>query len=130
MDIRKSYVIDAPPYAVWSALTDAQTIERWGGGPAVMAAVPGFEFGLWDGSIHGMVLEVDPPNSIVQEWYGGEWDAPSIARFTLTAMPDGRTRLDMENTGVPDDEGAEIDAGWDEYYLGPLKALLEGTAAS
>jgi uncharacterized protein YndB with AHSA1/START domain len=129
MDIHKSYVIDAPRDAVWAALTDPETIERWGGGPVVMAAVPGFAFQLWDGGIHGTVLEVDPPNSTVQEWYGGEWPAPSIARFTLTTLPNGKTWLELENTGVPDDEGADIDSGWDEYYLGPIKTLLENSAA-
>jgi hypothetical protein len=26
---------------------------------------------------------------------------------------------------VPAADAADIDAGWDDYYLGPLKALLE-----
>jgi uncharacterized protein YndB with AHSA1/START domain len=33
MDIRKTYVIDAPADAVRAALTDPAVIERWGGGP-------------------------------------------------------------------------------------------------
>ncbi len=33
MDIRKTYVIDAPADAVCAALTDPAVIERWGGGP-------------------------------------------------------------------------------------------------
>ena len=24
---------------------------------------------------------------------------------------------------MPDDDAADIDAGWDDYYLGPIKAL-------
>ena len=39
------------------------------------------------------------------------------------------TRLDLEHTGVPDAEAADFDAGWDDYYLGPMKELLEGRAA-
>jgi uncharacterized protein YndB with AHSA1/START domain len=128
VDIRKSYVIGAWRGAVWAALTDPATIERWGGGPATMSAVPGFEFGLWGGDIHGTVLEVDPGRSMLQEWFGGDWDCPSLARFTLTEQPEGSTLLELENTGVPDDAGADIDSGWDEYYLGPIRTLLEGTA--
>jgi activator of HSP90 ATPase len=129
MNIRKSYTIDAPRDAVWAALTDPETIARWGGGPAVMAAAPGFEFSLWDGDIHGKVIEVDPGRSMLQEWYGGEWESPSLASFALIEEPGGATRLELENTGVPDADGADIDTGWDDYYLGPIKALLEGAAA-
>ena len=129
MDIRKAYVIDAPAAAVWTALTDPDVIERWGGGPADMAAEPDFAFSLWGGSIFGTVIEVDPLRSMVQEWYGGNWDDPSIARFTLSADPGGGTLLELENTGVPDEDAADIDAGWDDYYLGPIKALLEDRQA-
>jgi len=126
MDIRKTYVIDATRDAVWKALTDPKVIERWSGGPADMSAEPGSTFSLWDGSIFGTVIEVDPGRSMLQEWYGGNWDAPSLARFTLSDDPGGATRLEFENTAVPDEDGPDIDAGWDEYYLGPLKTLVEG----
>jgi uncharacterized protein YndB with AHSA1/START domain len=129
MDIRKTYAIAAPPAAVWAALTDPAVIERWGGGPVTMSAEPGFAFEFWGGDIYGTVLEVDPDSSMLQEWYGGEWDAPSLANFTLTAEPDGGTRLELDHTGVPDDEAAEFDTGWDDFYLGPLKTLVEGEAA-
>jgi len=125
MDIRKTYVINAPAGTVWKALTDPKVIERWSGGPADMSAEPGSTFALWDGSIFGTVVEVDPGHSMVQEWYGGNWDAPSIARFTLSADPSGGTRLEFENTGVPDADAVDIDAGWDDYYLGPIRELLE-----
>lgn len=126
MDIRKTYVIDSPPDDVWRALTDPETIDAWGGGPVVMAAEPGFEFSFWGGDIHGTVREVDPGRSMVQEWYGGDWPAPSLARFTLAANAEGGTLLTLDHTGVPDDEAADFDAGWDDYYVGPLKDLLEG----
>ena len=128
MDIRKTYVIHAPAKAVWAALTDPKVIERWGAGPAEMSAEPDSTFSLWGGSIFGTVIEVDPGRSMLQEWYGGNWDAPSLARFTLFTEPGGGTLLEFENTGVPDDDAPEIDSGWDDYYLGPLKALVEREA--
>ena len=126
MNIHKSCTINAPRDAVWAALTDPETIMRWGAGPALMAAVPGFEFSLWNGDIHGKVLEVDPGRSMLQEWYGGDWEAPSLVSFALIEEPEGATRLELENTGVPHADGADIDAGWDDYYLRPIKELLEG----
>jgi activator of HSP90 ATPase len=125
MDIRKSYTINAPADRVWKALTDPRVIERWSGGDADLCAEPDHAFSLWGGSIFGTVVEVDPGRSMLQEWYGGNWDAPSLARFTLSSDPSGGTRLELENTGVPDEDGADIDSGWDDYYLGPIKQLLE-----
>ena len=46
MDIRKTYVIGAPVDDVWAALTDPEVIVRWGGGPVVMSAEPGFAFSM------------------------------------------------------------------------------------
>jgi uncharacterized protein YndB with AHSA1/START domain len=130
MDIHKVYVIEAPRDAVWAALTDPTVIERWGGGPVVMSAEAGCAFEFWGGDIHGTVLEVDPGHAMLQEWYGGDWDTPSLVRFTLTEDPDGATRLELEHTGVPSAEAASFDAGWDDYYVGPLKAMLEAESAS
>jgi uncharacterized protein YndB with AHSA1/START domain len=129
MDIRKAYDIDAPVQAVWAALTDPQVIERWGGGPVVMSPEPGFAFTFWGGDIHGRVIEAEPGRSMLQEWYGGDWDAPSTVRFTLSPDASGGTLLEVEHTGVPDNEGPDFDAGWDDYYVGPLKALLEEESA-
>ena len=129
MDIHKTYFIDAPAESVWAALTQPAVIDSWGGGPSVMAAEPGFEFQLWGGDIRGTVLEVDAGRLLVEEWYSGEWATPSIARFIVRAEPDGGTRLALLHTGVPEADAADIDAGWDEYYLGPIQTLLEASAA-
>jgi uncharacterized protein YndB with AHSA1/START domain len=129
MDIHKTYNIKASRDAVWAALTDCDVIDRWGGGPCVMAAAPGSEFEFWGGDIHGTVLAAEPGVSMVQEWYGGDWERPSVARFTLEAQPNGTTKLELEHTGVPDAEAADFDAGWDDYYLGQLKAYLEECAS-
>jgi uncharacterized protein YndB with AHSA1/START domain len=126
VDIHKTYVIATPTSAVWAALTEPALIERWGGGPVTMAAQPGSAFSFWGGDIHGTVVEVDPGRELLEEWYGGDWDAPSFARFTLSPDESGGTRLELEHRGVPDDEAPDFDAGWDDYYLGPLKELLEG----
>jgi activator of HSP90 ATPase len=125
MDIRKDFTVGAPRDAVWAALTDPEVIVSWGGGPAVMAPVPGFAFSLWDGDIHGTVTAADPGLSMSQEWYSGDWTSPSLVTFTLSDDPEGGTRVELVQTGVPDDEAAEIDAGWDEYYFEPLTRLLE-----
>jgi len=125
VEIHKSYDIAAPREAVWAALTNPAVIEKWGGGPAIMAAMPGFKFEFWGGDVHGTVREADPDSCMTQDWFGGDWPAPSFVRFTLSDTPSGGTLLELENKGVPTEDEADIDAGWDDYYLGPIKALLE-----
>jgi uncharacterized protein YndB with AHSA1/START domain len=124
MDITKDYLIEAPVREVWRALTDPEVIERWTGGPVEMSSEPGAPFSLWGGEIHGRNLTAEPPSRLVQEWFGGDWEEASVAEFVL-AGEGSRTRLTLLHTRVPDDVGADFDAGWDDFYLGPLKALLE-----
>jgi uncharacterized protein YndB with AHSA1/START domain len=124
MDISKTYLIAAPIDDLWRALTDPTMMDEWGAGPAEMDAKSGGEFSQWGGDIHGTVTEIDPPNRLVEEWYGGEWAQPSTAVFTLATVG-GDTRVSLEHTNVPDDEAADFDAGWDDYYFGPIRELLE-----
>jgi uncharacterized protein YndB with AHSA1/START domain len=123
--IRKTYVIDAPPEAVWRALTDATAMEEWGAGPARLDARAGGAFSQWGGDIHGTVTELVPGERIVEDWFGGDWPEPSVAVFTLGEHGEG-TLLELTHTGVPEDEAADFDIGWDEYYLGAIKAWAEG----
>ena len=122
--ITKTYEIKAPIAEVWKALTDPEYIEDWGGGPAKMAPEAGFEFSLWGGDIWGTNKVVEPEKKLIQDWYGGKWAKPSNVCFVLRAK-DGKTFLDLTHQGVPAKEKADIDNGWDEFYLGPLKEYLE-----
>ncbi len=124
MDITKTYLIAAPIDEVWKALTDPVAMDEWGSGPAELHAEPGGEFSQWSGEVWGKIKEIDPPSRLVEEWYGGEWSEPSIASFTL--VPVGAdTRVSLNHTNLPDAEAAEFDAGWDDYYFGPIRDLVE-----
>jgi len=114
----------APQDAVWNALVNPKTIDEWSGGPTKMSAKVGVKFSLWGGDIWGKNIKVTPKKELVQEWYGGNWDKPSIASFKLTHK-DGCTTLYLTHSEVPEKEFDSIDKGWDEYYLGEIKELLE-----
>ncbi len=122
--INQTYTIKAPLEKVWQALTDPKIIEKWGGGPAVMDSKEGTEFSLWGGDIFGKNISIVPEKKLQQEWYGGKWDEPSIVLFTLTSNGD-TTTVDLLHKNIPDSEAAEIESGWRQYYMGPLKDLLE-----
>ena len=123
--IKKTYKIAVPQNLVWKALVDPEIIDKWGGGPSQMNSKVGFQFQLWGGDIHGKNIVVKKENKLVQEWFGGNWSKPSIATFTLK-MEDDETVLELVHEDVPDEDADDIDEGWDEYYLGPMKKMLEG----
>lgn len=122
--IKQTYHIKSPIKEVWRALVDPKYIDDWGAGPCEMSDKVGFEFSLWGGEIYGKNIEVVKGKLLIQEWFGGKWDKPSIATFVLSSK-DGQTTIDFTNTDIPDAEFSDIEQGWKDYYLGPLKDYLE-----
>lgn len=122
--INQTYLIKASPKKVWQALTDPSIIDKWGGGPVRMNEQVGTEFSLWGGDIHGKNIKVVKGKQLVQEWFSGKWEKASKVTFTLVEK-DSKTELNLLHEDVPDEEVKDIDEGWKEYYLGPLKELLE-----
>jgi uncharacterized protein YndB with AHSA1/START domain len=123
-NIKKFYHIKASTENVYTALTNPLTLEMWTGAPAIMEAVAGTEFSLWDGEITGLNLEIEVNHKIKQQWYfEGE---ESISVVTITLNPEGKvTRVELLHTDIPDEAFENIVDGWDRYYFKPLKQLLE-----
>ncbi|MBI4038460.1 SRPBCC domain-containing protein [Candidatus Daviesbacteria bacterium] len=122
--IRQTYLISAARQAVWQALINPVSIDKWGGGPAHMNDKVGTEFTLWGGDIYGKNIKVVDDRELVQEWFGGKWEKPSKVTFSLKDQS-GKTKIDLLHENIPDSEAKDINEGWKSYYLGPIKELLE-----
>jgi|SRR6185369_3707120 len=122
--IKQTYHINAPVEKVWHALVNAKDINEWGGGPADMGDKVGTEFSLWGGDIHGTNKEVVLHKKLVQEWFGGKWDEASHLTFVLTAK-NKSTEVELIHENVPDQEAKDIEEGWKDYYMHPLKEFVE-----
>jgi activator of HSP90 ATPase len=120
----KTYSIHASAHDVWQALTDPKTIARWDGGPATMEAKTGTKFSLWGGDIHGTNTKVISEKKLVQDWFSGDWNAPSVVTFELSGNTNN-TKVKLTHTNIPDAEFSSIKSGWDDYYMIPLKNLVE-----
>ncbi len=118
-DYKKYFTIDAPPEDVYIALTNEATIRLWSGEEAIMPLEAGSEFSLWDGSIVGKNLEFIPGKKIVQEWYFGAQELPSIVTIILHSAKTG-TSAELRHTNIPDDDYENIIEGWNENYFGSL----------
>ena len=118
-DLKKYFIIDAPPENVYQALTNAATIQLWSGDPAIMEPVEGTEFSLWDDSITGKNISFTPGKKIVQQWYFGEQAEPSIVTIILHEDKKG-TSAELRHTNIPDEDFDNIASGWVENYFGSL----------
>ena len=122
--IFQKYQIDAPIEKVWKALVNTKDIDAWGAGPSKMDEAVGRKFSLWGGDIYGTNIEVVRFKKLVQEWYEGEWKEPSIVTFKLEKKGSS-TILELLHENVPDEEYENIENGWKDYYLEPLKKYVE-----
>jgi len=82
-DLKKYAIIPATPEELYLALTTEITARLWTGDLVSIDATVNGEFSLWDGAITGRFLELEPSTKIVQEWYFGETDSPSIVTLKL-----------------------------------------------
>lgn len=122
--LKQEYTISAPIDKVWEAFVSPKIIDKWGAGPAKMDDKPGTKFTLWGGDVHGTNVRIDKNKIIEQDWYGGNWPQPSKVRFEFES--DGeKTKITLTQANIPDEELNDIDDGWRQYYLGPMKEYLE-----
>ena len=119
-DFKKYYILPVPPEEVYLALTNPLTIALWSGENAEMSTEPGTEFSLWDGSIVGKNLEFESGKKIVQQWYFGEQEEPSIVTLKLHPDPRG-TSVELKHSNIPDQDYNDIVEGWNEVYFASLR---------
>lgn len=123
-NLKKFYKIKASPEEVYNALTIPFSIELWTGEKAEMSTKAGDEFALFGGDICGRNLQFEENSKIIQEWYFGEQEEPSIVTITLSAERIF-TKIELLHTNIPDEAFDDMVSGWDESYFGALKEFFE-----
>jgi len=121
---KKYILLPAPPEEVYLGLTKAQSIQLWTGAEVEFTEEANTEFSFWDGDIVGKNIEFEPNKKIVQQWYFGEDNDPSIVTIKLHADSKG-TSLEFVQTNIPDEDFEEFTEGIKEYYLGGLADFFE-----
>ncbi|MBC7913061.1 MAG: SRPBCC domain-containing protein [Pyrinomonadaceae bacterium] len=123
-DFKKYYTLPASPEEVYLALTVPTTIYLWTGEEAQMSTEPGSEFSLWAGSIVGKNLEFEENKKIVQQWYFGDQEEPSIVTIKLHPDKEG-TSIELKHTNIPDKDYEDFTDGWTSSYFASLKEFYE-----
>jgi uncharacterized protein YndB with AHSA1/START domain len=117
----------------WQAITDPDRIAEWFTDASPLGR-PGdpYRLDFGDSVVEGSVVSVDPGRSFAHtwRWEGGEDDVETLVTWTVTALPVGGSRIDLEHGGWPettaDDTARDDHRGYWEAYLEDLAALLAG----
>ncbi|HTO16236.1 MAG TPA: SRPBCC family protein [Edaphocola sp.] len=118
-DFKKYFKIPASPEEIYLALTKEATVILWTGASAQIDAQEGGEFSMWEDSIVGQFLELEPGKKIVQEWYFGPQEEPSIVTLKLH-LDKNSTSVEVTHTNIPDEAYEDIVAGWQDPYMSSL----------
>jgi activator of HSP90 ATPase len=124
--IRQSVTFKASSHDVYEALMDSAKHAEFTGAEASISREVGGNLSAYDGYIEGINLELVPDEKIVQSWRGSDWPEGHYSKATfLLKSAGGGTRLDFEQTGVPEEHYDSIVQGWHDYYWTPMKEMLE-----
>jgi uncharacterized protein YndB with AHSA1/START domain len=131
-DLRVERRIAAPPSAVFAYLTDSERWARWQGRSAVIEPTPGGLFSMSvanDTTAQGRFVSVEPDRRIVFTWgWVGHPTLPpgsSTVEIELDGDGDG-TLVRLTHRGLPSDERAIHQAGWDHYLPRLATAAIGG----
>jgi activator of HSP90 ATPase len=123
--LREEADFAAPPHRVYEALLDEKQFANFSGASAKIDRSEGGALSLFGGQIVAHNVELVPDKRIVQAWRPADW-APgihSIVKFELTPRGAG-THLVLDHTGFPAGQFSNLDSGWHEHYLEPMKKFL------
>jgi len=125
--IKQRVTVSAKPIEVYEAFVDAEKHSAFTGSKATGEGKVGRKFTAWDGYISGKFLELEKGKRIVQEWVTTEWpEGYPPSRFELTLREvKGGTEVSMVHSNVPAEQAEDLEEGWNEFYLKPLKEYFK-----
>ena len=121
----KKYIkLPVSPEEVYLALTRSPSLQLWTGDIAEFEEMPETEFSLWDGDIVGKNLEFDYGKKIIQQWYFGEDNEPSIVTIKLHEDKEG-TSMEFMQTNIPTEDFEDFIEGLETQYFDGLRDFFE-----
>ena len=115
--------------AIYKAWLSTQGHTLMTGSPAKVAGHVQGEFTAWDGYIWGTFLELEEDKRIVQAWRTGEFpeDAEDSRVEILFEEVNGKTKLTLKHSNIPDGQADGYKTGWEDFYFKPMREyFVEG----
>lgn len=109
--------------AIYNAWLSTQGHTLMTGSPAKVNGHAKGDFTTWDGYIWGTFLDLEPNKRIVQLWRTGEFpdDAEDSRVEILLEETNGKTKLTLRHTHMPEDQIESYKTGWLDFYFKPMK---------
>jgi len=126
--IEQSILIKASPHEVYEAFMDSKKHSKFTESKAKISREIGGKFTIFEGDLEGKNIELIPDKKIVQSWRSNEEGWPKTHYSTITIeleSTENGTLLKFKQTEVPSTSFESVREGWDEYYWGPMKNMLE-----
>lgn len=123
-------ILPCSPDVAYHAWLDSKEHGWMIDGSAKIDPKVGGKFSIWDGSVVGKTVALDPKtNKITQEWRYeyDDWPKDAFSKITVqfVAHKDGQCKLRFWHSGVPEKYADDIAKGWQEYYWKPMKEYFE-----
>lgn len=122
MEFTLSVLFNTTPKKLYSTWLSSNGHSQMTGGEANITDHVGDEFNAWDEYITGKNITLEPGKRIVQSWRTEEFseDEPdSLLEIDLESV-DGKTRLTLHHSNLPD-HGEQYIQGWEDHYFTPMK---------
>ncbi len=107
-------------YKAWLS-TQGHTLMT--GSPAKVDGRIGGAFTAWDGYIWGTFLELEENKEIVQAWRTAEFpeDAEDSHVEIILEETNGRTKLILIHSTIPEEQADGYKIGWEDFYFKPMR---------
>lgn len=107
-------------YKAWLS-TQGHTLMT--GSPAKVDGRIGGAFTAWDGYIWGTFLELEENKEIVQAWRTAEFpeDAEDSYVEIILEESNGRTKLILIHSTIPEEQADSYKIGWEDFYFKPMR---------
>jgi activator of HSP90 ATPase len=114
---------NASAEAVYKAWLSTQGHTLMTGSPAKVDGREGGAFTAWDGYIWGTFLELESNKRIAQTWRTGEFpeEADDSHVDILLEEKDGKTKLTLVHTNIPEGQSDSYKQGWEDFYFKPMR---------
>ena len=118
-----SIVLPATAEQIYSAWLTSEGHSEMTGSAARVDGKVGGKFSAWDGYISGRTLELEPSRRILQAWRTTEFPegAPDSRLEVLLLPAEGRTKLTLIHTEIPEGQAGSYRQGWQDFYFTPMQ---------
>ena len=122
-DFTVSETLNASAETIYNAWLSTQGHTLMTGSPAKVDGRVKGEFTAWDGYIWGTFVELDASKRILQAWRTSEFpdDADDSLVEVLLEEKDGKTKITLLHSNIPEGQADGYKQGWEDFYFKPMR---------